>query len=158
MTLHGGYALPAGTSLEELDMGGGSVLSLVVTGEQSDGRVLVLSGVVHEGGPPLHVHDDEDEVVVVLEGELAYRVGQDEGVLTPGGVLWFPRAVPHAVAQTGTGPVRFLTVVTPAGLEDLFRAQRDLIAATPPGRSLDPAQLAALEQAATRRVVGPPIG
>lgn len=158
MTLHGGYALPAGTSLEDLDMGGGSRLSLVVTGEQSDGRLLVLTGVVHEGGPPLHVHDDEDEVVVVLEGRLAYRVGDDEGVLQAGGALWFPRAVPHAIAQAGTGPVRFLTVVSPAGIEDLFRAQRDLLAATPAGAAPDPAHLAALEGAGSRRVVGPPIG
>ena len=157
MTLHDGYALPSGDSLEVLDMGGGSVLSLLVTGEESDGRLLVLTGVVSEGGPPLHVHDREDEVVVVLDGELSYRVGDRAGVLTAGGVLWFPRAVPHAVAQAGTEPVRFLTVVTPAGLEDLFRAQRDLIAATPAGGRLDPAQFAALDGASRRRVVGPPL-
>ena len=69
MTLHaGGYALGPGISLEDFDMGGGSVLSLRVTGDESRGLLTVLEGVVSQGGPPLHVHDEEDEAVIVLEG------------------------------------------------------------------------------------------
>ena len=45
-------------------MGEGSHLMLRVTGSQSAGLVTVLEGVVHEGGPPQHVSDGEDEVVV----------------------------------------------------------------------------------------------
>ena len=37
MTLGGGYRFDVGESLEDLNMGGGSVLSLKVTGEQSNG-------------------------------------------------------------------------------------------------------------------------
>jgi hypothetical protein len=48
MTLHNtGYVLEAGVSLENLDMGGGSVLALRVTGAESDGRVTVIEGVGH---------------------------------------------------------------------------------------------------------------
>lgn len=50
-------------------MGGGSVLSLRVTGEQSNGLVTVIEGIVRHGGPPLHVHEAEDEVVIVLDGK-----------------------------------------------------------------------------------------
>lgn len=64
MTRHVGYALAAGEALEDLDMGEGSHLMLRVTGSQSAGLVTVLEGVVHEGGPPQHVSDGEDEVVV----------------------------------------------------------------------------------------------
>ena len=43
MTLHRrGYALRAGESLEDLDMGGGSVLSMRVTGEQSNGLLTQM--------------------------------------------------------------------------------------------------------------------
>lgn len=74
MTLHHhGYALLPGESLEDLDVGGGSVLSLRVTGEQSNGLVTVIEGIVNDGGPLLHVHESEDEVVIVLDGELAYQ-------------------------------------------------------------------------------------
>ncbi len=57
-------------------MGGGSVLSMRVTGEESNGRLTVLEGVMLNGGPPIHVHQAEDEVVVVLEGALTFRVGE----------------------------------------------------------------------------------
>lgn len=42
-------------------MGADSMLSLRVSGEQSDGLVTVVEGVVRHGGPPLHVHENEDE-------------------------------------------------------------------------------------------------
>lgn len=159
MTLQdGGYALAPGDAVEHLDMGGGSVLSLRVTSRQSAGLVTVLEGVVEHGGPPLHVHDAEDEVVVVLAGELTYRVGDENGVLSPGGLLWFPRRVPHAVANLGAGPCRFLTVVTPGGIEDFFRAQRDHLASLGPGQAPDPAAFASLPGAESRPVVGPPLG
>ena len=90
MTLSAGYALLPGEALDHLDLGAGSRLSLKVTGRESAGLVTVLEGVVADGGPPLHVHDSEDEVVVVLDGELSYRVGDLRGTLTPGGTLWFP--------------------------------------------------------------------
>ena len=152
-----GYALRPGAALEDLDMGGGSQLSLKVTSEQSDGRLTVLEGVVLEGGPPLHVHDTEDEVVVVLEGEMDYQVGDERGTLAHGGVLWFPRQVPHAVANLSGRPCRFLTVATPGGIEDFFRAQRDYLASLAPGSTPDPAQLGAVAGAEVRRAVGPPL-
>jgi quercetin dioxygenase-like cupin family protein len=157
MTLRGGYALPPGSAIENLDMGGGSALSLKVTGEQSRGGVTVLAGVVRSGGPPLHVHESEDEVVVVVEGELDYQVGDQRGTLAAGGMLWFPRQVPHAVANLGERPCRFITVVTPAGIEDFFRAQRDYLAGLPAGAAPDPARLAELPGAKERPVVGPPL-
>lgn len=68
MTHHdAGYVLEPGASLDDLDMGGGSILSLRVTGDETHGLVSVIEGVVLEGGPPLHVHDAEDEIVVVLD-------------------------------------------------------------------------------------------
>jgi quercetin dioxygenase-like cupin family protein len=157
MTFSAGYAMNRTDSLEELDMGGGSTLLLLVTGEESHGAVTVLSGTVHAGGPPLHVHDAEDEVVVVLEGRLDYQVGADRGVVDAGGVLWFPRQVPHAVANLSDEPCRFVTVATPSGIEDFFRAQRDYLRSLPVGAPPDPMALGGVAGAETRRVVGPPL-
>jgi hypothetical protein len=56
-----------------------------------------------------------------------------------------------------SGEVTFVTVVTPAGIEEFFRAQRDFLASVPPGTRPDPALLGAVQGASTRRVVGPPI-
>jgi quercetin dioxygenase-like cupin family protein len=157
VTLNGGYGLDAGDALEDLDMGEGSVLSLKVTGRQSSGLVTVLEGVVRSGGPPLHVHEAEDEVVIVLEGQLEYQVGDERGELAAGGLLWFPRQVPHAVANFTGDPCRFITVVTPGGIEDFFRGQRDYLATLAPGSAPDPLGFAAVPGAEQRPVVGPPL-
>ena len=74
----------------------------------------MLEGIVHSGGPPLHVHVAEDEVVIVLEGELDFQVGEERGILTAGGLLWFPRRIRHAVANLADVPCRFITVVLQA--------------------------------------------
>lgn len=138
-------------------MGVGSTLWLKVTGEESLGLVSVLSGVVHSGGTPLRIHESEGEVVIVIEGELDYQVGDDRGALTSGGILWFPRRVPHAVANLSQEPRRFITVVTPSGIEDFFRGQRDYLTSGAAGHLPDPQRLAAVPGAALRRVVGPPL-
>ncbi len=157
MTFSTGYALNRSDSLEELDMGGKSKLLLQVTGQESHGAVTVISGVVHSGGPPLHVHEAEDEVVIVLEGRLDYQVGDDRGVVAAGGLLWFPRRVPHAVANLTDEPCRFVTVATPSGIEDFFRAQRDYLQSIPDGAPPDPVVLSSVAGAETRKVVGPPL-
>ena len=51
--------LAAGEALEEWNFGG-DVLRLLVSAERSRGAVSVIEFVGHGGGPPVHVHDDED--------------------------------------------------------------------------------------------------
>lgn len=103
------------------------------------------------------MHEAEDEVVICVEGRLAYQVGEKRGTRDPGGVLWFPRAVPHAVANLSDEPVRFLTVVTPSGIEDFFRAQRDYLAVVSSGQLFEPAAFGSVPRHETRPVVGPPL-
>jgi len=96
-------------------------------------------------------------VVIVIEGELDDQVGDDRGALTWGGMLWFPRRVPHAVANLSQEPCRCITVVTPSGIEYFFRGQRDYLTSVPAGHLPDPQRLAAVPGADLRRVVGPPL-
>jgi len=72
-------------------------------------------------------------------------------------VLWFPRAVPHAVANLSRQPVRFLTIVTPGGIEDFFRAQRDYLTQHGSDQAFDPVAFGNLPGHETRPVVGPPL-
>ncbi len=96
-------------------------------------------------------------MVVVLEGRVDYQIGAERGAVDAGGLLWFPRHVPHTIANLSGRPCRFLTVVTPSGIEDFFRAQQDYLQALPARAEPDPAAMARLPGAETRRVVGPPL-
>jgi mannose-6-phosphate isomerase-like protein (cupin superfamily) len=68
----------------------------------------------------LHVHEREDELFYVIEGEHIFQVGDDELAVGPGGLAFAPRGIPHAqkrkVPRTGR-----TTMVSPAGFEGFFR-------------------------------------
>jgi mannose-6-phosphate isomerase-like protein (cupin superfamily) len=65
----------------------------------STGGTLSVFETVIEAGPPLHVHDREDECLYVLEGELLIRCGAD---IFEAGLAALPSC--RAVARTGSGP------------------------------------------------------
>jgi mannose-6-phosphate isomerase-like protein (cupin superfamily) len=70
---------------------------------------------------PLHVHEHEDELFYVLEGEHVFQVGDEEFQVGPGGVVFAPRRVPHAHRRVEPRTGRFLTMTSPPGFENFFR-------------------------------------
>jgi mannose-6-phosphate isomerase-like protein (cupin superfamily) len=71
-------------------------------------------------GPPLHVHDREDECFYVLDGELSVRCGGDAFDAVAGSFVFLPRGRPHRFWATGQ-PARLLLIAVPGGIEDYFR-------------------------------------
>jgi quercetin 2,3-dioxygenase len=104
-----------------------------------------------EGGPPLHLHRDQDEIFVVREGRYLFQCGDDRTALQAGDTIFLPRGIPHSFRQTSpTGRLQFM--FTPAGdMEAFFTAlaQQD----GPPS----PEVASALFAAHGMKVVGPPI-
>jgi mannose-6-phosphate isomerase-like protein (cupin superfamily) len=73
-----------------------ALVTVAVGTDEGDDRISVLESLAPRGeSPPLHVHHDEDEVFHVLEGELRFRVGDDELRAGPGETLLAPKGVPH---------------------------------------------------------------
>jgi mannose-6-phosphate isomerase-like protein (cupin superfamily) len=70
---------------------------------------------------PLHVHENEDELFYVLEGEHAFRVGDQEFRAGPGGLVFAPRGVPHAQRRMVPRTGRVLVLTSPSGFEGFFR-------------------------------------
>lgn len=74
------------------------------------------------GGPPLHLHFEQDEWFYVIEGEVLFQVGEQLVKLKAGESVLGPRRVPHAFTAVGSKPARMLIVFTPAGkMEQFFR-------------------------------------
>lgn len=74
---------------------------------------------------PLHVHEREDELFVVLEGEHVFRVGEEEFRVERGGLVFAPRGVPHAHRRLVPRTGRFLALTVPGGLDGFFRELAD---------------------------------
>lgn len=60
-------------------------------------------------GPPLHVHDDEDELFLVHEGEIACHSGDERLLAGEGALVLLPCGVPHTF-QVRSAVARFTCV------------------------------------------------
>lgn len=87
------------------------------------GTILIIENIFHaKGGPARHLHHDQDEWFMVLEGEFLFEVGEERRRLETGDSLIAPRRVPHVWAHVGDGRGRILIAFTPAGrMESFFR-------------------------------------
>jgi quercetin dioxygenase-like cupin family protein len=71
------------------------------------------------GGPPRHLHHNEDESFYILEGEVTALVGDERIDLGAGDYCYAPRGVAHSYVVRSEH-ARMLVTLTPSGLEELF--------------------------------------
>jgi quercetin 2,3-dioxygenase len=82
---------------------------------------LMKAGIVtkEEGaGPPLHMHPNEEQFVLVLEGKLHYIVGDEERIAQKGDLIHIPRNTHHR-SRAVDGPAVFFAVKSPCGNGEL---------------------------------------
>ena len=87
---------------------------------------------------PLHIHTREDEYSYVLAGRVGALLGDDEIVAEAGHLIFKPRGAWHTFWNAGDEPARVLEIISPAGLDELFRELGTL------GEALDPETMAPL--------------
>jgi mannose-6-phosphate isomerase-like protein (cupin superfamily) len=74
------------------------------------------------GGPPVHLHFNQDEWFYVPEGQIAFQVGEQRANLGPGESVLAPRRIPHTFSSVGA-PARMLIAFCSAGkMEQYFRS------------------------------------
>jgi quercetin dioxygenase-like cupin family protein len=106
-----GYVIPPGAG-----MAGDPGLK---ASQRSTGGTLSVFETTIEAGPPLHVHDAEDECFYILDGELSIRCGGDTFNAPAGSFAFLPRGLPHRF-QAKDQPARLLLITVPGGIEDYF--------------------------------------
>jgi uncharacterized cupin superfamily protein len=62
---------------------------------------------------PLHVHHADDEAWYVLEGELGFRLGDEEVIAQAGSAALASRGTAHTYWNAGDEEARYLLVMTP---------------------------------------------
>ncbi len=101
--------------------GPGDLYTFLVTGEESGGAYFSMLAVVPpQGGPPLHIHRDEDETFYVLDGSPTFRLGDERIVAGPGDFVNVPKGVLHCFRNFSDEPMRMILTFTPAGIEKFF--------------------------------------
>ncbi len=102
---------------------GANVIRILVSSEDSDGRVAVIEYHVPAGfpGPPVHIHPSFDEHFYVVEGELELRLEDDVIRAEAGGSLYVRGDRPHTFSNPTGEVARMLLTATPGGFERFFR-------------------------------------
>lgn len=98
-----------------------SLVTTRVTGDDTDGAFAVLEHLLPpEYETPYHVHQNEDEISYLLEGEITLHTERGTLTASSGQTLLAPREQPHGFRVTSADPARRLVFLTPAGYEAFF--------------------------------------
>ncbi len=80
-----------------------------LAGKDQGVACVVNKAVVQPGaGAPLHVHAAEDEVLIVVEGALDVRLGDERRVVEAGHTISIPAGMPHSFVAAGSVPATFI--------------------------------------------------
>jgi quercetin dioxygenase-like cupin family protein len=141
----GGHLKMKGVTLNMLD--------IKISSKDTDGDLAVFeqNGFTPKGGPPLHIHTNQDEFFYIINGEYLFQVGDEKYQMKAGDTIFLPRNIPHAFVQlTETGKV--LVSYLPAGkMEDFFRITDSWT--SPPTNE----EIEKVFEAHEMKIVGPPL-
>ncbi len=99
----------------------GDEVTILLDGKQTGGQYAAGSVVTQPGGgPPPHVHRNEDEWFIVLEGTGSFWANGKWTDVGPGGAVFLPRGIPHTFKNNTDKPLKMLVHTAPSGFETFF--------------------------------------
>jgi mannose-6-phosphate isomerase-like protein (cupin superfamily) len=115
--------IPAGSDRfqEHRKVFGSMSIDYKVSATDTDGDLFVIENTNDlKGGPPRHLHHEQEEWFYVIEGEYLIEIGNESYAMGPGDSVLAPRGVPHVWARVGGGTGRLLIVFRPASKMEAF--------------------------------------
>jgi mannose-6-phosphate isomerase-like protein (cupin superfamily) len=127
-----------------------------VASEDSNGGLFIMEHTYRKkGGPPRHLHHNEDEWFYAIEGEYLIEVGSERFQLRSGDSILAPREVPHVFAFVGETHGKLLIAFAPANrMEAFFRQYMKQDSAS---ANADKANDKELYRAYGMELLGPPL-
>jgi mannose-6-phosphate isomerase-like protein (cupin superfamily) len=113
---------------------GGVSNRFLIDGREAGGRFSLVQHLFQPSAlaGPMHRHRDEDEYTYVLSGRIGAVLGDQEVTGGPGDLIFKPRGQWHTFWNAGDEPAAVLEIISPAGLEELFRSFEDFTAPPDP--------------------------
>ena len=141
-----GLPINHGSKSEWSEVTPGERFSVRVSSEETGGAYTMLEIVAdHRNGTPMHVHQNEDEHFIVLEGIAHLAYGKKTADAPAGTNITVGKGIPHAWCNLSESPLHMLVLFMPGGLDELFRmAAKD-----------DDLNIAALLDKFGTRMIGP---
>ncbi len=103
----------------------GATFDCKVSAKDTDGQLCIFDTIrTAKGGPPLHLHYDQDEWFYVIKGSFKVQVGEEIMFLKEGDAAFAPRQVPHTFAKINEGEAQLMVLFQPAGQMEAFFIER----------------------------------
>ena len=92
-----------------------------VAAAETNGGYSVVEIVSHpDDSTPIHVHQNEDEHFLILEGTARVVRGDETFDAPPGTTVALPRGIPHAWGNATNSTLRMLSTCWPGGIEAIL--------------------------------------
>ena len=104
----------------EWNIFGLQIVGKIMSHETNGQYAVVISNTPPDGGPPPHVHEHEDELFYVLEGQYEFTCGNEIMQASPGALVYLPRNLPHSFRNVGDTKGVLINTITPGGFEAFF--------------------------------------
>ena len=85
------------------------------------GIIEIAAGRVLEA----HVHDEEDDAFLIIEGEMTFFFGDEEVSAPPGTFVLVPPGIEHGFRNDGDVPVRMFNIHAPGGFDERIGLDAD---------------------------------
>ena len=100
----------------------GERFSIRVSSEETNSVYTMLEIVAdHRNGTPMHIHQNEDEHFIILEGTAHLACGDKTVDALAGTSISVSRGIHHAWCNLSKTPLRMLVLFTPGGIDEMFR-------------------------------------
>lgn len=138
----------------------GTAIRILVSATEGSDEVCVVEHQLPEGDtPPVHIHRNEDEILLVLEGRLRLEVDGRTTYLERGQAALAPKGVPHSFRVESSG-ARLISITRGRDFETMLLAASHPSSAPglPPRAAPSPEAIAALTESCGRNhieIVGP---
>jgi quercetin dioxygenase-like cupin family protein len=99
----------------------GDINTIIVSKEDTGGTYsFVEAKIFPGGGPPPHIQTREYEGFYVIEGQVTFKVNGQTIVAKPGTFINIPPGVLHSFKNETNEIAKFVGVLSPGGMEQLF--------------------------------------
>jgi len=133
----------------------GNELFVKISSRDTNGAYAVIEDHTPPGGgPPLHIHFEQDEWWYIVEGKFLYEVDGKQFYAGPGDTVYAAKGTRHAFKNVGTTHGLSIVTVVPGGLDEFFE---EVSATIPKDAPPDPSAIAPIFLKHGMEMLGPPL-
>ena len=99
---------------------------------------------------PVHIHENEDETVYMIDGEMKAIIAGEAQVIKAGETLFMRRGIAHQLMNVSGKPMHYILLCTPAGFDGFVEAAGRLGGPDEQPAPPAPEEIARLTEAAPR--------